>query len=45
LFVAERILTDPAQRLAPFVDEPAKGTFGGAVADKARFVLELNVVC
>ena len=44
LFVAERVLTDAAQRFAPLIDEAPERRLAGAVADKAVPVFELNVI-
>ena len=42
--VAERVVADLAQRLAPAFDELAERAFAGAVADEALVILELDIV-
>src|SRR4051812_38653238 len=43
ILVSERILAGFAQRLAPAFQDLAEGAFGGAIAEEAVLVLELDV--
>jgi len=42
--IAEWVMTEFAQRLAPIFNERAESILGGAIADEALIVLDLDIV-